>query len=99
MAMQGAVEEGSVFQAPVGDEQRAGTKMWKKLTSPYDRFMEEEGIPVFRGLGVRDVRELPRSDWKRLGGKGSFIQFDGTDGIHGMYVVEIPGGQALNAER
>lgn len=99
MAMHGAVEEGSVFVPPVGDEDRAGTKMWKKLLSPFDHYMEEEGIPLFRGLGIRDVRELPRTDWKRMGAKGSFIQFDGTDGLHNMYVLEIPGGKATNAER
>ncbi|MCG3774925.1 MAG: hypothetical protein JW395_1750 [Nitrospira sp.] len=99
MAMRGVVDEGSTFEAPVGDEQRAGTKLWRKPRSPFEFFMEEEGIPVWRGLGMRDVRELPRTDWKRLGGKGSYIQFDGADGIHSMYVLEIPGGAALNDER
>jgi quercetin dioxygenase-like cupin family protein len=67
--------------------------------SPFNRFVESEGIPLFRGKGIKDVRELPRTDWKRMGGKGSYIQFDGTEGIHSMYVVEIPGGQALKPER
>ncbi len=37
--------------------------------------------------------------WARLGGRGSYIQLYGTEGLWGMYVVEIPGAGALNAER
>ena len=40
---------------------------------PYDRFMEREGVPVYRGIGVRRVQDLPLAPWKRLGGRGSFI--------------------------
>jgi quercetin dioxygenase-like cupin family protein len=94
-----AVDEGSVFQAPTSEEERAGTKAWKILPTRYDRFMESEDIPVFRGLGIHDVRELPLAPWKRLGGRGSYIQLDGTEKLHGMYVVEIPAAGALNPER
>jgi quercetin dioxygenase-like cupin family protein len=37
--------------------------------------------------------------WKRLGGQGTFIQLYGTEGLWGMYVIEIPSGGALNVER
>ena len=37
--------------------------------------------------------------WKRLGGRGTFIQLYGTEGLWGMYVVEVPAGGALNIER
>ena len=66
---------------------------------PYDRFMEAEGVPVYRGIGVRRVQDLPMQPWKRLGGRGSYIQLYGTEGLWGMYVVEVPGAGALNVER
>ena len=66
---------------------------------PYDIFMEEEGIPVFRGIGMKRVHDLPLAPWTRLGGRGSYIQLFGTEGLWGMYVVEVPGAGALNAER
>ena len=43
----------------------------------YLRWMEEEGIPIFEGLAVEDVTELPRKPWARMGGTGSFIQLKG----------------------
>jgi len=40
---------------------------------PYDRFMEDEGVPIYRGVGVHKVQNLPMKPWKRLGGNGSYI--------------------------
>jgi len=61
--------------------------------------MESEGIPIFRGIGVSKVQDLPLAPWKRLGGNGSYIQLHGTEGKWGCYVVEIPGAGTLNAEK
>src|SRR5215813_8376632 len=65
----------------------------------YLRWMEQEGIPIFDGLAVEDVTELPRKPWARMGGSGSYIQLKGSGGVTGMYVVEIPPGGALEPER
>jgi quercetin dioxygenase-like cupin family protein len=79
--------------------ENAGLGNFKRPQMPYDRFMEAEGIPVYRGIGVKNVRDLPLQPWKRLGGNGSYIQLYGTEGLWGMYVVEVPGAGALNVER
>jgi mannose-6-phosphate isomerase-like protein (cupin superfamily) len=79
--------------------QRAGLGSFKRPPMPYDRFMEAEGVPVYRGIGVRRVQDLPMQPWKRLGGRGSYIQLYGTEGLWGCFVVEIPAAGALNAER
>src|SRR5258706_5614377 len=34
-----------------------------------------------------------------MGGNGTFIQLLGTEGLWGCYVVEVPGGGALNPEK
>src|SRR4030081_2516785 len=65
----------------------------------YDSFMEAEGVPVYRGIGVRRVQDLPMKPWRRLGGRGTYIQLYGTEGLWGCYVVEAPGAGALNVER
>jgi quercetin dioxygenase-like cupin family protein len=78
---------------------RAGFGKFKKLPTPYDRFMEEEGVPVFRDIGISKVQNLPLMPWKRTGGRGSYIQLYGTEGKWGCYVIEVPPGGALNAEK
>src|SRR2546425_12664449 len=65
----------------------------------YLRWIQQEGIPIFDGLAVEDVTELPRKPWARMGGTGSFIQLKGSGGVTGMYVVEIPPGGALEPAR
>jgi len=79
--------------------ENAGFGTFKRKPLPYDLFMEAEGVPVYRGIGVRRVQDLPMTPWKRLGGRGSYIQLYGTEGLWGSYVVEIPGAGALNVER
>ncbi len=61
--------------------------------------MEAQGIPIFRGIGVRRVQDMPLKPWARMGGKGTFIQLYGTEGRWGCYVVEVPAAGALNPEK
>ena len=86
------------WHEPSGDT-RAGLGKFNRPKSPYDVFMEAEGIPVFRGIGISKVQNLPLSPWKRMGGKGSYIQLSGTEGKWGCYVIEVPGAGALEPER
>lgn len=78
---------------------KAGLGKFGRPAMPYDQFMEAEGVPVYRDIGCRTVLDLPMKPWKRLGGRGSYIQLYGTEGLWGMYVVEVPAGGALNIER
>ena len=87
------------FAEVKGEQAHAGVKSWNVPKTPYDHFMEEEGIPIYRGLGMGDVREIPKKPWKRMGGLGSYIQLDGTDGKLGMYALELPPRGESNVER
>ena len=86
------------WHEPTG-ENRAGFGQFGRPKTPYDLFMESEGIPIYRDIGVSKVQNLPLAPWKRLGGKGTYIQLHGTEGKWGCYVVEVPGAGALNPER
>jgi hypothetical protein len=88
----------TTYQEPTGAE-KAGFLHYKQPPAPFDLFMREEGIPIYRGIGVRDSRELPLGDWKRMGGRGSYIQLSGIQGKTSLYVVEVPAAGALNPER
>ena len=83
---------------PTGQE-KAGFGKWKRPSSPYDIFMEEQGIPIYRDIGVRKVQDLPLKPWKRMGGNATFIQLFGTEGLWGTYIIEVPAAGALNPER
>lgn len=79
--------------------ENAGFGDFRRPKLPYDRFMEDEGVPVYRGIGFARVHDLPMRTWARLGGRGSYIQLYGTEGLWGMYAVEIAPRGALNPER
>src|SRR6476660_9449593 len=87
------------WHEPTGLTKKAGLGTFAKKPMPYDVFMEEQEIPIVRAVGVSKVQNLPLKPWKRMGGKGSFIHLWGTEGLWGAYVVEVPGGGALNVEK
>lgn len=75
-------------------------KEMRRPPTPYETFMEEEGVPIYGGVGVRDVRALTLGPWKRLGGQGAFINLDGIQaGGTAFYVIEVASAGALNPER
>ena len=86
------------WHEPAGNK-RAGFGKFKRPSTPYDLFMESEGIPIFRDIGVSKVQNLPLLPWKRTGGRGTYIQLYGTEGKWGCYVVEVPGAGALHPEK
>jgi mannose-6-phosphate isomerase-like protein (cupin superfamily) len=89
---------GSHWHEPMAGK-RAGFGKFGRPKTPYDLFMESEGVPVFRDIGVSKVQNLPLAPWKRLGGRGTYIQLHGTEGKWGCYLVEVPGAGALNPEK
>ena len=86
------------WHEPTGLSQKAGLGEFKRPPMPYDVFMEEQEIPIVRAVGVSKVQDLPLKPWTRMGGRGTFIQLWGTEGLWGSYVVEVPGAGALNVE-
>src|SRR6202166_3655253 len=51
------------WHEPTGGK-RAGFGKFGRPKTPYDNFMESEGIPVFRDIGVSKVQNLPLAPWK-----------------------------------
>src|SRR2546430_5466304 len=86
------------WHEPEGSK-NAGYGAWKRPNTSYDDYMEAQGIPIFRGIGVRRVQDMALKRWNRMGGNGAFIQLYGTEGKWGCYVIEVPGAGALNPER
>jgi quercetin dioxygenase-like cupin family protein len=82
----------------------AMTGGWGSGSTSYDAFLEGEGIPVVKGLWVENVMAVPLGPWRRKGGRGAYINLDGS-GVNTSYiaidgyVVEIPPGGSLRPER
>ncbi|MBV9173576.1 MAG: cupin domain-containing protein [Chloroflexi bacterium] len=83
---------------PSGDKP-AGYFVYKRSHSPYERWMEEQGIPILRGIGVRDTRDVTLGTWRRRDARGAFLYLDGLEGTKGMYVLEVPSAGATEPEK
>jgi len=81
---------------PTDLKTKSGLGTFERPNMPYDDWMEAQEIPIFRGIGVRKVQDLPLKPWKLMGGNASFIQLWGTEGLWGCHVIEVPGAGALN---
>ena len=79
--------------------ENAGFGKFLRKPMPYDSFMEAEGIPVYRGIGVRRVQDLPMKPWKRLGGRGSLHPALRHRRAVGHVCGRGAGAGALNVER
>ena len=66
---------------------------------PYDEFLRQEGIPVYGGFAIDNVKALDVGPWARKGGHGAYINLEGNGGTNDCYVVEIPPGKSLNPGR
>jgi hypothetical protein len=60
----------SRYIEPTGDKKAGwrrddGLPFYKRYPTAWEQFLDEEGIPVFKGIGVRDARDLARSEWPR----------------------------------
>src|SRR5579862_425300 len=64
----------------------------------YDYWLEVEGVPVYRGNYVEDVKTMELGPWARMGGKGAYLALADQQITNG-YVVEIPPAGSLNPER
>lgn len=62
---------------------------------PYTEWQESEGVPSIGGFYIPDINTLELHPWERKGGRGVFVNLDGTGGINDTHVVEItPGGKS-----
>ncbi len=58
----------------------------------YDRWMESQGIPIYRGHSVDDPMALELGEWPARECKACFIQLEGQQGVSEARITEIPAG-------
>ena len=68
-------------------------------TSAYEEWIEQEGIPIYRGQAIPSLSKLQLGSWKRLGVQGAFLVLDGMEGLLDTFLLEIPVGGKTNPEK
>ncbi len=62
--------------------------------NPYEEWRKNEGIQVYSGYSLPDIRTAPVQPWKRMGASGAYVDLIGGEGVNDGYLCEIqPGGQ------
>ena len=65
----------------------------------YEKWQEEERIPILRAFYIEDVLKVELEPWERVGGKGAFLNMAGSENTNGAYLCEIPPGKGLKPQR
>jgi len=67
--------------------QKSGNELGAKTT--YELFLEKEAVPVVRGFHIEDINSMELHSWARLGGRGVYLNLDGSEGVNDCYIAEI----------
>src|SRR5499426_1909463 len=67
--------------------------------NPYEEWLKEEGIPVYRDHHITDLRAAEVKPWKRMGALGAHVDLVGGEGVNAGYLCEIPAGKKTNPQR
>src|SRR5438128_8814982 len=60
--------------------------------TPYEQWMESEGIPVHGGYQIPNVRAVEVKPWKRFGVNAALFNLEGAEATDGAYLLEIASG-------
>ncbi len=77
----------------MGEQQRR----WHRLY--FDDWVASEGLDLLRGYKIDDVLTVPLKYWARTGGYAVHVQLEGTGGLNGAQVCEIPAASELKPQR
>lgn len=77
----------------------AGSSRFLRPKLTYDRFMDDEAVPVVRAADIADLRAVALQPWRRLGGRGAFLQLFGTEGGLGCALQQLGPGEASRSEK
>src|SRR5919199_6362075 len=76
---------------PVPDETATLDPM--ERVDAYQAWQQAEGVPSVRGFYISDLNTVELAPWPRKGGRGAFVNLEGTGGVNDTHIVEIkPGG-------
>ena len=57
--------------------------------TPYEQWTSKEGIPVYTGYAIPNVRSLELKPWARLGANAAIIDLTGSEGTDGAFLFQL----------
>lgn len=70
--------------------------VFREAPTTMDKWIESQGIPVYREFSIPNLNEVAVGPWERLAAYGAYLALDGSEDTQGAYVLELaPGGKAL----
>ena len=67
------------------------------VKSSYQKFVQEEAVPLYEGAYIEDLSTVPLSKWERRGGSAAYTRL-GEQEIYNLQIVEIPPKGQLKPE-
>jgi oxalate decarboxylase/phosphoglucose isomerase-like protein (cupin superfamily) len=92
---------------PVHDQRQqrpaaAARRTWDQTNiSPWEEWLKQENLPVYRDYHVADLRKASLKPWKRLGEgvSGAYIDLVGGEGVNVGYLCEVAPGARTEPQR
>lgn len=79
--------------------EQPGTQATWGHQSPYDRYLDSLGLPVYRAHHIEDLRSIELGWWEKRKCNSAFLQLAGQEDIQEARVTEIPPGTTLPPTR
>ncbi len=92
-------QEGHAGHTVQGEGKRTRRNPDQTNVNPYERWLKEEGVPVYRDHHITDLRSAEVKPWKRMGAAGAHIDLVGGEGVNAGYLCEIQPGGTTNPQR
>ena len=81
------------FTDSEGSAAKPAERRWHRLY--FDDWVASEGLELIHGYKIENVHDVPLRHWARTGGNAVWMQLEGTGGLNGACICEIPPGKQL----
>jgi len=82
---------------PATSKEQQRPSFWGR--GAYELFLEKEGIPVYTGVAVADLRTADLAKWPRLDARGAYIRLAGAEDTDNAYLIEIDPAKSSAPEK
>jgi hypothetical protein len=82
---------------PATSKEQQRPSFWGR--GAYELFLETEGIPVYTGVAVDDLRKAELAKWPRLDARGAYVRLIGAEDTDNAYIIELEATKSSAPEK